>query len=172
MTTQSKTRIRAGVSVPALTPRVLTLVVGTGAALLLVPEPFTVIAIGLAVLGTVLPSSLACWGVAVIVGLSQLGRPPDAAGWQPYLTLAVVHLLHVLGAIAFVVEPLGTMQLRVFGRPLLRWIAIQAPAQAVLATVLALSSAGVLRSSWLPGVFAVVAAAAVGAVVVLLLRRR
>jgi hypothetical protein len=164
--------VRAGLRIPAVLPRLLAVLIGGVAAIVMVPEPFAAIAAGLAVLAAVIPGSLASWGTALIVALTQLARAPDAADWHPYATLAIVHLLHVLGAIAIVVEPVGSMQLRIFARPLLRWAIIQVPAQAVLAVVLMLSSEGSLRSPWLPGVFAVVAAAAVAAVVVLLLRRR
>lgn len=164
--------VRAGIRVPAVLPRLLTALVGGTAAMLLVPEPFASIAAGLAVLAAVVPGSVAIWGTAAIIGLAQLARAPDALDWRPYAALASVHLLHVLGAIAIVVEPTGSMQLRVFSRPLLRWAVVQVPAQAALSIALALSSAGTLRSAWVPGVFAVAAVAAVAAVIVLLLRRR
>lgn len=172
MSRERRAVIHAGLCVPAMAPRVLSLVIGGTAAVLLVPEPFAVIGVALAVLGAVIPASLGVWGTAAVIALAQLAHAPDAADWHPYAALACVHLLHVVGAIAFVVEPTGTMQVRVFARPLLRWVTIQVPAQVVLAAALALSSSGMARSSWLPGVFALVAAAAVAVFVVVLLRRR
>ncbi|NNC10521.1 hypothetical protein HII28_01285 [Planctomonas sp. JC2975] len=164
--------IAIGAWMPSITPRLLVALVGGAASFLLVPEPFTVISAGLALLGTVLPASLAAWGAALVIGLAQLARPADAADWHPYAVLAVVHLLHVLGAMTLVVEPVGRMQVRALGRPLRRWIVIQVPTQAVLAATLVLSSSGGLRSAVLPGVFAVLAVLAVGVAAFLVVRRR
>ncbi|MHA7986474.1 hypothetical protein ACX9R5_11755 [Rathayibacter sp. CAU 1779] len=164
--------ITIGTWMPSLTPRLLVALIGGSASLLLVPEPFAVVSAALALLGAVLPASLAAWGTALVIGLAQLARPADAADWHPYAVLAVVHLLHVLGAVTLVVEPFGRMQVRALARPLTRWIVIQVPAQAVLAATLVLTTSGALRTPVLPGVFAVLAVLAVGVAAFLVVRRR
>ncbi|WP_243063005.1 hypothetical protein [Humibacter sp. RRB41] len=165
-------RISAGVLIPGVSPRLAGALIGCAAALTMMPEPFSYIAMALALVGALFPSTLATWGCALALALTQLARTPDAGDWRPYVTLAVVHLLHVIGALALVVEPGGSLQVRALLRPLRRWLVLQLPAQAVLALVLAFSGTNAPRGLPTAGVFAVIAAACVAAIVVLTLRRR
>ena len=164
--------VDAGLCVPGLTPRIAVAVIGVAGALLLLPAPFSYLAGLFAVLDAVIPASLGAWVTAAFIAFGQLARTPDAADWRPYAALAVVHLLHVLGALALVVEPFGRMQLRVFARPLRRWLLVQIPAQAVLVGALLIEAYGGLKVGPASGAFAIVAAAGVAVIAVLIIRRR
>ncbi|GAB3387634.1 hypothetical protein GCM10027568_07560 [Humibacter soli] len=167
-------RVSAGPVIPGLSPRIAIALIGCGAALTVMPTPFSYLAVALALLGALFPATLAAWGCALVLGLAALARTPDPTDWRFYVTLAVVHLLHVLGALALVVEPGGSLQMRALARPLRRWLVVQVPAQAVLALVLVIAGSSAVHG--LPpqtlGIFAVIAAACVAAIMVLTLRRR
>lgn len=163
--------VSIGAYLPGFLPRVVSALLGSAAALVLVPGPFGYLGIALAVVGAVFPATLGTWGCALVIALAQLGRAPVAADWHPYATLAIVHVLHVLSSLAIVVEPGGVLQLRALKRPALGWLAIQVPAQVVLIVVLLVGSTHVVPAA-VSGIFAAVAAACVGTVVVLVVRRR
>jgi hypothetical protein len=169
-TTSVRSRFIVPGSVPGLVPRVVAVVV-SASAFAFMDAPYALIAVALAVVGAFAPGSLGTWGCALVIGLAQLARPADGADWRPYATLAVVHLLQVLGGLAMVVPGRSRMQLRVFRRPLLRWVVIQVPAQVVLAGVLAASASlrGVrIFDAPMAALFAVVAAACLGVIAVAL----
>ena len=165
-------RVHAGIVVPGPALRLATAVIGSAAALTMMPEPFSYVAIVLALLGALFPATLATWGCALALALTQLARAPEITDWRPYLTLAVVHLLHVIGALALVVEPGGSFQARILVRPFRRWLLLQVPAQALLAVTLALSAAHPVHDLPAAGIFAVVAAVGVAVIVIITLRRR
>jgi hypothetical protein len=164
-------RISAGAYVPGFTPRLAAALLGSAAALTLVPAPFGYTGAAFAILGGIFPGALGTWACALVIALAQLARVPSAADWHPYATLATVHLLHVIGSLSIVVAPGGVLQLRALRPPMLGWLAIQAPAQAVLAVALLVTSSGVPALP-LPGLFAAFAAACVALLVVLVIRRR
>lgn len=164
-------RVSVGAYIPAFAPRLATALIGCAAALTLVPAPFGLFGALFAILGAVFPAALGAWGCALVIALAQLARTPSVTDWHPYAVLAAVHLLHVVGSLAIVVEPGGVLQLRTLRTPLLRWLAIQVPAQAVLALALLLASSGPAVLP-LPGVFAALAATCVAVLVVLVIRRR
>ena len=164
-------RISAGAYVPAFTPRFAAALLGSAAALTLVPAPFGYFGAALAILGAIFPGALGTWGCALVIALAQLARVPSVGDWHPYVTLAVVHLLHVIGSLSVVVAPGGVLQVRALRSPLLGWLAIQVPAQAVLVVALLVASSNVPALP-LPGVFAAFAAACVALLVVLAIRRR
>jgi hypothetical protein len=149
----------------------VAVVVLAASAFAFMDPPYAVIAVALAVVGAFAPGSLATWGCALVIGLAQLARPADATDWRPYATLAVVHLLQVLGALTMVVPWRSRMQVRVLRRPLVRWTVIQVPAQGVLTGVLFASAAlrGVhVFDAPTGALFAVAAAACVGLIAVVL----
>ena len=77
----------------------------------------------------------------------------------------------IFGSLSVVVAPGGVLQVRALRSPLLGWLAIQVPAQAVLVVALLVASSNVPALP-LPGVFAAFAAACVALLVVLAIRRR
>ncbi|GAB3796798.1 hypothetical protein GCM10028798_07250 [Humibacter antri] len=164
-------KISVGAPLPGFAPRLAIALVGGVAALLLVPAPFGYLGLAFAILGALFPATLAAWGCALVIALTQLARTPEPGDWHPYATLAVIHLLHVIGSLSIVVEPGGVLQGRVLRGPLLGWLALQVPAQGVLVAVLLLASAQPIPLP-LPGVFAAVGAVCIGALVVLIIRRR
>jgi len=173
MTAKLHATVDAGTVLPGMLPRAAIVVVSC-AAFALVPLPAAVFAVMLALVAALVPASLAAWGAALVIGLGQLAHPADAGDVRSYAALAVVHLLHVLAALAMVVDVRGGLQLRALRRPLLRWLWIQLPAQALLAAVLSVQRLAVPIDG---GLFAIVAAACVcaAAVVIVLLaapRRR
>jgi len=188
MSERLHTRVDAGAIVPGFLPRAAVAIIGAGAGFLLAPAPFSFIAAALAVAGALFPVMLGAWGCALVLALAQLGRAPDALDWRAYAALATVHLLPVLGALATVVEPSGALQLAALWRPLRRWLAIQVPAQVVLAVVLVASDVfgsggpGDAATRWagrhalivapVAGVVALVAVAAIVAFVAAIVRRR
>jgi hypothetical protein len=158
--------------VPGVVPRVAAVAVALSAFAFMAP-PYAVIAVALAVIGAFVPGSLGTWGCALMIGLAHLSHSAEVGDWRPYATLAVVHLLHVLGGLAMVVPWRARMQARVLRRPLVRWVVIQVPAQLVLVGVLLASTS--LRRVHLfdaptAAVFAVVAAVCLGAIATLLVR--
>jgi hypothetical protein len=163
-------RISAGAVVPGFVPRLVVALLGTAAAVVLVPAPFGYLPAALAVVGALFPATLGAWGCALVVALAQLARAPDAADWHPYAVLTIVHLLIVFGALSIVVEPGGVMQLRVLARPMVRWLLVQVPAQCVLIVALMLGRDRALLP--LPGAFAAAGAVCAVVIVVLVIRRR
>lgn len=154
-------------TIPAVSVRVAVVVVAC-AAFALVPVPYALLAVGLAVLGAVLPASLGAWGVILTVGLAQLTHPAALADWRVYATLAVVHALHVLGGWSLAVPWRGRMHVDVMRRPARRWLTIQVPAQGVLAGLLSLQNLPV--HDVVPAGAVVVTASICVVVIVVLLR--
>jgi hypothetical protein len=158
--------------VPGVVPRVAAVALALSAFAFMAP-PYAVIAVALAVIGAFVPGSLGTWGCALMIGLAHLSHSADVADWRPYATLAVVHLLHVVGGLAMVVPWRARIQARALRAPLARWAAIQVPAQVVLVGVLFASTS--LRKEHLfdaptAAVFAVVAAVCLAVIAVLLVR--
>jgi hypothetical protein len=170
-TPRQRVRVRVTVDggrcVPGILPRVAVVILSL-AAFALLPTPYSYVAIALAVIGALLPPTLATWGCLLVIGLGQLARPADAGDWHLYAALAVVHLLHVVGALSMVIDPRGMLQLRALRRPLARWAMIQVPAQAVLAMALLVREFAVAGSVLL-GAFAIVGAVSAAAAIVLLM---
>ncbi|GAA4342435.1 hypothetical protein [Microbacterium rhizosphaerae] len=165
-----RSRFLVAGSVSGVVPRAAVVVVAAAAFAFMDP-PYAVIAVALAVVGAFAPGSLGTWGCALVIGLAPLARPADAADWRPYATLAIVHLLQVLGGLTMVVPWRSRMQVRVLRRPLVRWVLIQVPAQALLAAVLFASASlrGVrVFDAPTAALFAIVAAACVGLIAVVL----
>jgi hypothetical protein len=156
----------AGAVLPGALPRAAVVALAC-TAFALVPLPAAVIAVAFAVVAAVVPASLGAWAAALAIGLGQLAHPADPSDWRSYAALAVVHLLHVIGGMAMVVDPWGRMQVRALRRPLLRWLWIQLPAQAVLAAVLLVPHAPFAGAG---GAFAIAAAVCLCAAAVVIVR--
>ncbi|MDL9981570.1 hypothetical protein [Microbacterium candidum] len=168
----ARSRLRVYGGMPGWVPRAASVVLALSAFALMAP-PYAIIAVALAVVGALVPGWLGTWGCAMVIGFAQLSRPEDAADWRPYVTLAVVHLLHVLGALSIVVPWRSVLEARALRRPLLRWLAIQVPAQAALAAVLLAS--GVFRRERIldaptAALFGIVATVFLAGIAVLLVR--
>ncbi|KRA23135.1 hypothetical protein ASD65_00905 [Microbacterium sp. Root61] len=128
--------VHAQATVPAVALRVAIVALGAS-AFVLVPFPMAWVAFALAVLGAIVPISVCTWASAAIIALAQLVGLPPALDLRPFAVLAIVHLLHVLGALTLVVDWRGTLQVRAVVPTVRRLLAIQIPAAAVLVVVLA-----------------------------------
>jgi hypothetical protein len=130
----------------------------------------TGIAIGivLAVVSPWAPRQLGAWGAIVVIGAGQFTRHPSL-NWRFFVLLAGLHLLHVLGTVTAGLPWRSWVQLTVFARPLLRFLAIQIPTQLLAGlalAVLAPDSHGHRPVSW-PG-FGLIGAVALAGLALLL----
>jgi hypothetical protein len=164
--TGARVRVRTPRTVPLWALRGLPVLVA-GVAFAIAPPVYAAIAVALALLGALLPASCGTWFAAGVIALAQLAHPAIAADPRPYLMVAVVHLLHVLGGLAIALPAAGTLQRSALILPARRWLVIQVVAQPVLAAALLVQQAD-LRSLLPAGLVVVVTAAAVVGVVVLL----
>jgi len=119
-------RVRAGM--PAVLLRVL-LVAGTAAgAMVLVPVPlWRGVAIAAAVVGAIVPRSLAGWGGAACVGLGMLFADPDPA--HTAIGVLVVHAIHVLASLSWIIPASSWISVRALVPTLRRFVAVQLIAQ-------------------------------------------
>lgn len=156
-----------GARIPAVVPRIVLALVGTLLCLdRFAPGFWLVVGLVLTALAVVVPQRLSAWALMLVFGINQALRDPSL-DWHFFALLAGVHLVHVLAAQVLVLPTRGWLQLAVFRRPLLRYLAIQVPAQGLAVLVLALQSAGD-AAGIAPAAFAIVGAVALVALTVLL----
>jgi hypothetical protein len=84
------------------------------------------------------PQWLTAWALLLLLGASQVLAQPSPHDGRFFLLLAGLHLLHVIAAQTLALPWRGRVQLAVLRRPLLRFVAIQAPVQAVAVAALTL----------------------------------
>ncbi|MBO0729430.1 MAG: hypothetical protein J2P57_09240 [Acidimicrobiaceae bacterium] len=128
----------AGVRVPGFAVRVAFTAVGL--ALSLVDYQLTAwltIAIVLAIAAAWVPRYLVGWGLILFLALGQLTRHL-ALTWRFLVLLAGVHLLHTLAMLALELPWRSWVQPAVFVPPLIRFVAIQVPTQALAVVTLSL----------------------------------
>ena len=127
-----------GARVPGFAVRVVFVVVGV--ALSLLDYGFTgwlTIAIVLAIAAAWVPRYLVGWALILFHGLGLLTRHL-AFTWRFLVLLAGLHLLHTLATLALELPWRSWVQPAVFVPPLIRFVAIQVPTQAVAVVALAL----------------------------------
>lgn len=118
---------------------------GAGAGLSLVAErspALLTISFALAIAAAVAPRHLWAWGLVVVLALSQLANRPGLT-WRFLVLLAGIHLLHVLGMLAAEVPGRSFLDPGVLVRPVVRFVLVEVPIQAVAAVALVLLSPGV-----------------------------
>ncbi len=125
------------------------------------------VVIVLAAAAVAMPRWMTAWVMLVVLAGTVLTRHPDSLDWHPYLLVAGVHAAHVLASWMLVAPPLSRVQLRALAPSALRYLAIQVPAQLLIAATLWLASA-TTPSAALPAI-AVVAAGALAALALILL---
>jgi len=123
-------QLEARRTIPLVVLRVAGVVLAA-ASFMLIPLPYAIVAVCLALVGALLPASLMTWGAIVVMTLSLLAHPLALDGRAHALLLAV-HLLHVLGGLALALPALGRLQLRALVGPGRRWLLLQLTAQALL----------------------------------------
>ncbi len=124
--------------VPALAVRVTLVVVAL--ALCLVDyglNGWLAIAICLAVGAAWAPESLLGWALILFLALGRFAHHP-ALTWQFVVLLAGVHLLHVLAMLTLEMPLRSWVQPTVFVAPLIRFVSIQVPTQALAVVALLL----------------------------------
>ena len=128
-----------GLWIPGAVLRAACGVVGVLLCLDRLPQGFWLV-VGLALTGVAVaaPQWLTAWVLVVLLGATQVLQDPSPQDGHFFLLLAGLHLLHVLGAQALALPWRGRVQLAVLRRPLLRFVAVQVPVQAVAAAALAI----------------------------------
>jgi hypothetical protein len=126
-----------GRRVPGFVPRAALAVVGAPLCFVCYQQAFW-IAVGLVLAGlaVVFPQRFAAWALILLLGASRLPHESSPLKWQFFVLLAGLHLLHLLAAQAFDFPWRGWVQLAVFRRPLLRFLSIQIPVQALAVVAL------------------------------------
>jgi hypothetical protein len=159
--------------VPALAVRVTLVVVAL--ALSVVDyglNGWLAIAICLAVGAAWAPEYLLGWALILFLALGRLGHHA-ALTWQFLVLLAGVHVLHVLAMLTLGMPPLSWVQPRALVAPLIRFVSIQVPTQAlaVVALLLLAPNASGHRPLTI-GPLAVIGTVALAGLAVLLLKPR
>lgn len=135
MTRDDAVRIAAGRTLPIVVLRAAGVAVAA-ASFLLVPVPYAVVVVCLALVGAALPATFATWAALVVLVLTRLQAPVALDGTASAL-LAVVHLMHVIGGLQLALPLGGRIRLRALASPARRWLVLQVPAQALLLAALA-----------------------------------
>jgi len=121
-------RVRGGV--PAVLLRVLLVAVTAAGVMSLVPVPlWRGVAIVAAVIGAVVPRSLAGWLGGGVVGLGMLFADPRPV--QTAIAVLVVHAIHVLASLTWTVPALSWISVRALLPTVRRFVSIQLVAQAL-----------------------------------------
>lgn len=130
-------RVRGGV--PAVLVRLLLVTVTAVGAMALVPVPlWSGVAIAAAVIGAVVPRSLAGWIGGACVGLGMLFADPHAA--HTAIAVLVVHAIHLLASLSWTVPALSWISLRALVPTFGRFAVIQLVAQPLAFGVAMLTS--------------------------------
>lgn len=169
-----------GARVPAVTVRLALVVLGAGLSVLQLPGAFWItIGILLALVAGILPRSHGAWLLIVLLGLSEalLGAEHDGStralgfaggSWRFFALLAGIHALALLGSLAIALPGRGSIQLRVLGRPALRFAVVQVAVQAAAALTFGILGSGRPAIHGIP-VLALIAACGFAALVALLI---
>lgn len=127
---------------PGLALRAVLLAVGIGLAIVEDGgSGLLVVAIALAIGAAWAPQFLLGWGLILCLGLSQLARH-DVLGWRLLVLLAGLHLLHALSLLVLELPWRSWIQPSVLFGPLVRFVAVQLPVQALAIAALALLAPG------------------------------
>ncbi|MFF1633155.1 hypothetical protein [Leifsonia sp. NPDC058248] len=95
----------------------------------------------LAAAAVAMPRWLTAWFLIGVLAFTVLLRDQSVADWHPYVLIAGVHLLHILGSWMLVVAPSARVQPAALWPSARRFVLVQAPVQLVAAGALALASA-------------------------------
>jgi hypothetical protein len=159
-----------GLRVPAFTPRAVFALLSVALCVIELRFGFVfVVALLLAAVAVVLPRFLTAWAFLLLLAGNQAVQDPSTHEWKFFVLLAGLHLVHVLASQLLVLPARGWIQLRVFAKPLRRFLIIQIAAQltAVLVLVALLPRTASLHLS-LPALGIVGAGALVALAIVLI----
>ncbi|MCK2027636.1 hypothetical protein KZC56_15140 [Microbacterium sp. SSW1-47] len=138
-----------GAWVPGVTLRVLTVALVLLGVLVLHPTPFwRGVAVVAALVGAVLPRSLATWVGAACLPFGLLLSEP--APERTAVALVLVHAIHILAALSLTVPAAARLTLRSLRPTAVRFVVIQLVAQSIALGVWAVSPGQVERgAAWL-----------------------
>ncbi|WP_460795020.1 hypothetical protein [Microbacterium sp. GXF0217] len=154
-----------GAAVPAVLIRITLVVVVAGGAWMLEPGiVWQSIALILVVAGAVLPQTGGAWFALIVVPFALITQPEDPA--RACLAVLIVHLGHVLATMSLSIPLRARVALRALRPTGVRFVWVQAIAQAVAVVAVLLPSAEGTGVAWL----APIGAVAVATAAVLLLR--
>jgi hypothetical protein len=118
----------------------------------------------------VFPQQLVGWGLILFLAVGQLARHPGLS-WQLLVLIAGLHLLHILAMFSFDLPVRSWIDPAICARPLLRFITIQVPTQALaVIALLALAPRADGHRPVTVAAFALIGAAALAGLALLLLR--
>jgi hypothetical protein len=163
----------ADARIPALTVRAALATVGILLTLVVYgTSGWLAVGVIFSLLAARAPEYLVSWVLIVFLAIGELAQPAGLT-WQLLVLIAGVHLLHLLGMLTLALPWRSSLQPRIFERPLLRFVAIQIPAQALTVVALLLFAPNTHGQRPLTVVpFTIVGAVALAALTLLLLRRR
>lgn len=153
--------VRIGGSIPALVIRVLLVLVGGGAALLLNPYPlWQGIGIVAVVVGAVFPQTYIAWGSAASIALGILLAEPSPG--RTAAALLGIHLVHVLGCLCATIPWRSRVAVRALRPTLRRFLLVEVIAQPIALLAAFLPALGTDGYAWLaPAGAAIVVALAI-----------
>ena len=126
-----------GLRVPGFTPRAVFALLSIALCVIELRVGFVfVVALVLAAVTMVLPRLLTAWAFLLLLAGNQAVQDPSTHEWKLFVLLAGLHLVHVIASQLLVLPARGWIQLRVFGKPLKRFLVIQVAAQLTAALVL------------------------------------
>lgn len=132
-------RLSIGPRVPGFALRLLAVIVAVAAGLVLdVPSGWLGVILVATIVGGLFPLTAGVWAAAVVLVGAYVLQPPAAL--PLVVTIAAVHLLHVLGSLSLVVRMSTRVSLRALGPTLARFAVGQIVSQALGIGALALLS--------------------------------
>lgn len=154
-------RLEIGASVPGIALLALAVLIAVGAGMLLDAPNGWLIAIAVAaLLGAALPHLGGLWVAAGAIVVVLVIEPTDP--WRTAVTIAAVHLLHVLASLLLVVPPMARVALRALRPTGIRFLLFQAVGQLAALAVAGIAGAGRLPLAVIGGAVAVLAIAGTG----------
>lgn len=161
--------LRVPAGIPASALRVLQVLVGGLAVLLVNPSPiWQWVGVTAVLVGAVLPRTLATWAGAACIVIVVLIEDP--APLRTALALLAIHLVHVLGCLGLTIPASAWIRPGALLPTLGRFLLVQALAQPLALLVVLLPSVGESGVAWLAPAGALIAVGL--AVAVLRVQRR
>lgn len=154
-------RLSIGSSLPGFALLGLAVLVAVGGGMLLGMPTGWLIAMGIAALASgLVPQIGGTWMAAAALAVFLLSDAPAPA--RTAIAIVAVHLLHVLGSLLLVVSLRARIALRALRPTGIRFVVVQAIAQAAALLVAVLPQSGTLPLAVVAGAAAVLAVAIIG----------
>lgn len=141
MSAPARLRMEAGAAVPAVSLRVLLVVVAGVPSLLVLQDAVQGLGLVLAVVAGCVPRLPVAWALIALIAFGEATRDPAAVGPELLPLVACIHATAVLAVLAPAIPVRGRLELAALARPARTFLAIEAPVQATAALVLLLRGA-------------------------------